>query len=285
MSQSAAYILAATADNFAQLVVENSRKGLVVLDVWADWAGPSLRQKKILSQLAHEFNGRFLLVTLDAKSQKPLVDSLGIKNMPSMRFYQHGEMLEEFRGFQGETAYSGLIEKHLGRAMQATEQLALQAWQNGERDKAIQQLAEAAMQSPQDLQLSLTLAKMLVSEKRHQQAYDVLHAMPLSLRRSGELRNLHAHLDLILSAAEQQADSATEDSATPEERLNWFAQAGFLLLQDQYEQAVEELMKIVRLDRKWQQERALHAVYAVLELLRDEQVVDRFRRELFQWVH
>ncbi len=53
MSQDAP-VLAATTDNFDQLVLENSRKGPVLVDFWASWAGSSLRQRELLQRLAAE---------------------------------------------------------------------------------------------------------------------------------------------------------------------------------------------------------------------------------------
>jgi thioredoxin-like negative regulator of GroEL len=45
MSQPA-LIYAATRESFARLVLENSRRGLVPVDFWAPWVGPSLRQRE-----------------------------------------------------------------------------------------------------------------------------------------------------------------------------------------------------------------------------------------------
>ncbi|MES9927211.1 MAG: thioredoxin domain-containing protein, partial [Candidatus Thiodiazotropha sp. 6PDIVS] len=59
-----AYILEGSRENFDRLVLENSKRGLVVVDFWAPWAGPSLRQQEILSDLAKNYDGRFLLVTV-----------------------------------------------------------------------------------------------------------------------------------------------------------------------------------------------------------------------------
>ncbi len=51
----AAHILAATQANFAQLVLDNSDKGLVLVDFWAPWVGPSLRQRDMLVELAEAY--------------------------------------------------------------------------------------------------------------------------------------------------------------------------------------------------------------------------------------
>ena len=51
------FALEATRENFDQLVLESSRKGPVLVDFWASWAGPSLRQRELLLKLAREYGG------------------------------------------------------------------------------------------------------------------------------------------------------------------------------------------------------------------------------------
>lgn len=75
-------VLEATNENFAQLVVENSRKGPVLVDFWAQWAGPSLRQGELLLRLAREYGGRFLLVTVNTDHQKGIAREMGVKSLP-----------------------------------------------------------------------------------------------------------------------------------------------------------------------------------------------------------
>ncbi|MEW8683742.1 MAG: thioredoxin domain-containing protein, partial [Candidatus Thiodiazotropha endolucinida] len=70
----AAYILEGTVDNFDRLVVENSKRGLVIVDFWAPWVGPSLKQREIFVDLAKRYQGRFLLVSINTDEQKPLAE-------------------------------------------------------------------------------------------------------------------------------------------------------------------------------------------------------------------
>jgi putative thioredoxin len=55
------FVMEATRKNLDRLVVENSRQGPVLVDFWAEWAGPSLRQRELLLRLAREYGGVFCL--------------------------------------------------------------------------------------------------------------------------------------------------------------------------------------------------------------------------------
>lgn len=57
----ARFVLEGTRQNLPQLVLQIARRGLVLVDSWSPAAGPSLRQCDILTGLAQEYGGRFLL--------------------------------------------------------------------------------------------------------------------------------------------------------------------------------------------------------------------------------
>ena len=97
-----AYILEATTENFDRLVLDNSRRGLVVVDFWAPWVGPSLRQREILSDLARRHEGRFLLVSVNTDEQKPLAERFGGRSLPSFKLFRHAELVGEYHGVQPE---------------------------------------------------------------------------------------------------------------------------------------------------------------------------------------
>ena len=135
------YIYEGTEENFAELVLANSRKGPVVVDFWAPWAGPSQRQREIVTRLVEAHGGRFLLVTVNTDRQKPLATRYGINALPSLRVFRHGRIVDAFNGMQIQADYDELIERHLGLGGSAAQRQALEAWQNGDVDKALQIIA------------------------------------------------------------------------------------------------------------------------------------------------
>ena len=63
------YIIAATSNNFKPLVIENSKQGPVLVNFWSQKAGPSLRQYPVLDQIVHHYDGRLLLINVDADTE------------------------------------------------------------------------------------------------------------------------------------------------------------------------------------------------------------------------
>ena len=187
------YAFAGTAENFDTLVLENSRKGPVLVDFWAPWAGPSLRQGELLRRLARDYGGRFLLVSLDTGREKRIAERYGVKTLPSCKLFRNGGVVEEVHGMQTEGDYRRLVERHLRPLADRAQAAALTAWDAGDQDRAIQVLAEAAMAEPENPSVPLLLAKLLIRQGRHADAQAVLAALPKELRQAGEIRRLHAH--------------------------------------------------------------------------------------------
>ncbi len=55
------YIFEGTAENFENLVLENSCKGPVLVNFWSPKAGPCLRLYPLLDKFIHESAGKMLL--------------------------------------------------------------------------------------------------------------------------------------------------------------------------------------------------------------------------------
>jgi putative thioredoxin len=289
-----AFVLEGTRENFATLVLENSRRGPVLVDFWAPWAGPSLRQKELLQRLAGEYGGRFLLVSLNTDREKEVAQGYGVKGLPSCKLFRNGRVVEETHGMQTEADYRALIDRNLRPLANRAQAAALAAWEAGEEDKAIQVLAEAAMAEPDNPAIPLLLAKLLIRQGRHGEARDVLAALPPALRTDGEVRRLHTHLELILAAADGGPEEAEPESTTPHSRLAAaleldpddhaarFALGARCVVADDYGAALEHFAELERRAPDYRDGLAHQALLLVLDLLGpDDERVRRYRRTLF----
>ena len=276
------YIREGTAENFPTLVLENSGRGLVVVDFWAPWVGPSLRQQAMLTDLVQTLPGRFLLVTVNTDEQKSIAAAYGVKSLPACKLFRHGRVVDELYGVQPEADYRRIVERHLG-STDPVRRDALAAWQAGESDKAVQMLAEAAMASPADPSIPELIAKLLTQAGRHADALDVLRALPPELRGNAGLQRLRSHLELVVAAqdappADDLVRRLDRDAGDTEAR---FRLAAARLVADDPEAAIRHLLAIVRLDPGWRNGLARQALLAVFDTLGvGSDLVRRARAEL-----
>lgn len=282
------FIYAADPSNFEQLVLENSRRGLVLVDFWSPRAGPSLRQREMLSKLAEAMAGRFLLVTVNTDEQKKLADDFGVRSLPSFKLFRNGKVVEEVRGIQPEADYRGIVERHLAGTTDRIQQAALANWQAGQREKALQILAEAAVNDPGNPKLPLLMAKLLMQQGRHGDALEVLEAVPEPACDDPELSRMTAHLAFIAAAEQARPIEQLGErvASVPDDWAARYQLAAVLLTQDDFEGAMEQLMAIQRAAPDYDKGAARKGLLALFHMLdAGDERVKRYRSELFNLSH
>ncbi len=279
------FILEGTAQNFDRLVIENSHKGLVLVDFWAPWVGPSLRQREILSELAQAHEGRFLLVSVNTDEQKPLAQRFGVRSLPNLKLFHYGKLLAEYHGVQPEADYPRIIDRYVAKLLDRVSQQAVAAWQAGEAERALQILADAAIEEPQNLVYPALISKILLREGREKDAYALLSALPEEAQADVEISRLLSHLDLLLVAREAAAldvlqQRVTDNSDDPEAR---YQLAATLLAEELLEPALEHLLYLSHNHAKFRNGIARKGMKTILDMLdpQNEQVA-RYRRALYR---
>jgi putative thioredoxin len=283
------YVLSATAASFDRLVLENSRRGPVLVDFWAPWAGPSLRQAELLKRLAQEFGGRFLLVTVDTDREKGLAERFGVRSLPSCKLFRYGRVAEQVHGMQTESDYRALIERHAVALADRVQAAALEVWGQGDRDRAIRILAEGAMAEPERPELPLLMAKLLTQDGRADDAFAVLDALPSGLKSDPAIAKLHTHVGFVVEAqgAPPQAELDEALAAEPGRLDLRLKRAALRLVADDPDGALVDLAEIHRLDPAFRDGVGRRGLIAVLEQIAeasspDDPRIGPYRRLLFQ---
>ena len=282
------FILEGTELNFDRLVLENSRKGLVLVDFWAPWAGPSLRQQQVLRGLAERYRGRFLLVTVNTDEQKAIASRFGVKSLPSFKLFRNARVVEEFHGMQPEADYQKIVDRYLVPLGDQVRLSAGRAWNAGEHDKAIRVLAEGAMAEPDNLDIPAMLAKLLMRLHRYDEAREVLATLPPEARDTTELATLRAHLDFITTAqaVDDEAAVLARSERSPDDLEAQFQAAALHLVNDRSEPALKALIAILRRQRDYNDGAARRGLLAVFDTLGgDHALVAKYRGDLARLIH
>ncbi|MFC1599015.1 thioredoxin family protein [Patescibacteria group bacterium] len=102
--------------NFEEEVL--GHKGLVLLDVYADWCGPCRILGPRMEELAKaQKNGKVKIAKLDAKGggdKRPITTTkLKVMALPTIIVFKDGEEVERFRGVQETWRLEKAIADHL----------------------------------------------------------------------------------------------------------------------------------------------------------------------------
>jgi putative thioredoxin len=87
---------------FDEMVVERSHVTPVVLDIGADWCSPCRVLTPMLERLAHAYQGKFLLATVDADENMRIAGRHQAKGFPTVIAYSHGQIADRFHGAKTE---------------------------------------------------------------------------------------------------------------------------------------------------------------------------------------
>jgi putative thioredoxin len=278
-----AFIFQGTRENYRQLVLENSNKGLVLVNFWSPRAAPTLMLLPRLSKLALEFSGRFLLVNINTDEQGDLARECGVIAIPHVNAVRNSEVVGEIRSADSETSLRAFLARHLGPSLKPLYVRGIKAFQAGELDSAMQLLAQAALEEPENLQIPADLAKILMLQGQTDRAEALLCALPPEARHEPRISGLLIHLGFV-RAAEDAPDAETLEraiAANPDDNDARYQLSAVRLVADDYEAAMDQLIELARRNRGYRDsvgQRGLQAIFAMLG--EDNAMVQRYRARL-----
>ena len=86
---------------------------LLVVDCTAKWCGPCKLVAPLMDRLAKDYDDRAKVFKLDLDDNNPVAKRFGIKKIPSVMFFQGGELMETVVGNKPYEEFSSVLEKLL----------------------------------------------------------------------------------------------------------------------------------------------------------------------------
>lgn len=283
------YILEGSAENFRELVLENSTKGPVLVYYWADWAGPCHRFLPVLAEVVNGYGGRLILVTVDTVAQPGLASEQGVKSVPLLRLVRNGRVVEELMGYQPEPELRRILDGYVAREGDDRPLIeALRVYRAGDFERGLALLAQAALDAPEDLRIPVALGKLLLARGRLGEAEAVLGGLPEEVRERPEVSALIAHTRLIRAAQEAPERGSLEARLRegPEDPLVRYRLAALRLVEDDLAGALDELLVLVQRHPDFQDGAGRQGMLAIFHLLGEgHELVERYRPRLFNALH
>ncbi|MFN3594582.1 MAG: tetratricopeptide repeat protein [Thiobacillaceae bacterium] len=272
------YVLDATRDNFDALVLGNSARGLVLVHYWTPRAGPCMRLMPRLKRLAEHYGGRFLLVLANTDELGELARRQGVTSVPTVKFYLYGEAVHTIHGAEPDSTFDEALARFIVRPEDRLRGEALKAHQAGRTREAIELLARAAVERPDDLAIAVDLAKLLTLDGEPERALALLASLPRAARQDARVAPLLAHLELLDSARNGPADAAARLAADPDDAEARLTLAAHDLVEDRLEAALEGLLALTRRAPHYRDDIGRRALIALFDMLGPEHALTRSYR-------
>ena len=287
---SSPFIHAATSDNFKALVLDNSDKGPVLVNFWSRNAGPCLRLYPILDKLVHHYQGRLLLVNVDTENEFVFTKEYGIASVPTLKLFRHGQVVETLHGYQSEKDLMAVLDLYVVRDSDLIVAKAVQRYAQGQHSEAYQMIIDAIVADPVNPRLPLTMCKLLKNENRYDEALKLIEASPDWVRNNKEVNQLYA----LLSFYADEDVEVTKDIDGLIARTELFPNdmdakrqiTTYYVLHQRYEQALQELVKIMEVDQNYLNNYAQKAMLKIFNLLGVEHaLISKYRPYLKRYTH
>lgn len=94
------------------LTKENLKgKGLVLVDLWADWCGPCRMLASVVEEIAAELKGKVTVGKLNIDEYTEFAIVLGVMSIPTLILFKDGEEVGRMIGVQPKQLILNMIER------------------------------------------------------------------------------------------------------------------------------------------------------------------------------
>ena len=264
---------------FAKDVIEASRTVPVIVDFWAPWCGPCKTLQPMIEKVVKEAKGAVKLVKIDIDKNQMLAQQLRIQSIPAVYAFFGGRPVDGFMGAVPESQVKQFVDRLVQAAggapggagneiAELLEQAKTAVAQN-DMETAAQIYSEILGVEPANVVALAGLARYQVSAGDLDAAKELLGQIPAKERNGSDVAAVQAAIDLAEKAKEAGPIDAlkAKASADPKDFQARLDLAMAYWAGNQKQEAVDELLAMIKLDRNWNEAAARQQLLKFFEAL------------------
>jgi putative thioredoxin len=265
---------------FAKDVLEASRTVPVIVDFWAPWCGPCKTLQPMIEKVVKEAKGKVKLVKIDIDKNQMLAQQLRIQSIPAVYAFFGGRPVDGFMGAVPESEVKGFVDRLIQASGGATEdpaavqvaellEQAKAAVAQNDMDTAAQIYSEILGAEPANVTALAGLARYQVSIGDMEQAKELLAQIPAKEKTHADVVVAQAAIDLAEKAKEAGPvdDLKAKAAANPKDFQSRLDLAMAYWAGAQKQEAIDELLAMIKLDRAWNEGAARQQLLKFFEAL------------------
>jgi putative thioredoxin len=246
-----------TTQTFANDVIEESKQQPVLIDFWAPWCGPCKQLTPILEKAVRAAKGKVKLVKMNIDEHPQIPGQMGIQSIPAVIAFVNGQPADGFMGALPESQVMAFLERltkgSIGSETKDLLNAADAALAGGDATGAAELYAQLLAEDNTNVAALAGLARSHVEAGALDQARQTLAMIPEAKRNDPAVVAAQAALALTeqAKAVGPLAELEQKVAANPADHQARFDLALALNANGRRRDALEQLVTIVKRDRKW----------------------------------
>jgi putative thioredoxin len=251
-----------TTQAFMKDVLEESRRQPVLVDFWAPWCGPCKQLTPVLEKAVRAAKGKVKLVKMNIDEHPAVAGQLGIQSIPAVIAFVNGQPADGFLGALPESQITAFLERVTKQEIAGEDKELLKAAEEalatGDAAGAVDLYSEILAEDAENEQALAGLARAHLQAGNIAEAKAALELVPQAKRNDAAVTAARAALDVAEQAATLGPIGEFEQKLTadPLDHQARFDLALALNAANRRQEALDNLMEIVRRDRKWNEDAA-----------------------------
>ncbi|NOK64205.1 MAG: Negative regulator of GroEL, contains thioredoxin-like and TPR-like domains [Chloroflexi bacterium AL-W] len=266
--------------NFEREVVARSREVPVVVDFWAPWCGPCRALGPTLERLAEESQGAFVLAKVNVDQNQQLALAFQVQGIPAVKALKDGKIVDEFTGALPERQIREWLKRFMPSKTDGIIEAAA-ALEATDPDEAIARYRVGLGSDPENPVGLFGLGRLLFM-RGEQEGVMLLQEVPIGSPFYSRAQGLLELADFFGQASDVDAATLQERMANDARDLEARYQLAIRYTQDeQYTDALDQLLAIVMRDRSLHDDGARRAMLGIFAMMgNDNEVVVDYQRKL-----
>jgi putative thioredoxin len=262
MTATADVVKDTTTQAFMKDVIEESKRQPVLVDFWAPWCGPCKQLTPILEKAVKAAKGKVRLVKMNIDEHPAIPGQMGIQSIPAVIAFVNGQPADGFMGALPESQVIAFLERLTKEKIGGEEKDLLKAADaalvDGDPTSAAEIYAQLLAADSTNVHALAGLARCYVETGALEQAKQTLDLVPEGKRNETPVAAARAALEVAEQAKSlgPLAELEAKVLADPLDLQARFDLAGALNAKGKRAEAVEQLLAIVKRDRKWNDDAA-----------------------------